>query len=236
MPSKSKPRSWRREFLRVLSQGASIRRAALVAGVDNSTAHRCRRRDPHFAKLWGDALAAAHTALDQGKVPKTFSSVDVRSRVIRSSKTGKASIIAACEGCWNEEVEEKFFTILAATGNVREAARQIEMTTSSLYKRRSIWPAFDQRWDEVIVLATERLAVQLLMTASNLLEPPELPLPDLGEMSVDQAIRVAQLYEGRRRQNGSLRRYSRNAQPVDVEAVKEEIIRKAKLLSSGKRL
>lgn len=231
MPSKTVPPQWRRVFLRVLGQGANVREAALAAGIDHSTAYQYRRRNPHFARLWKDAVGKAREAMAQGQVPEELAFADARPRAIRSSKNGNTCVMAVGEGRWSEEVEEKFFTILAATGNVKEAARQINMSTTSLYNRRKIWPAFDARWDEVICLATERLAVQLLMSASNLLEPPDLPVPDLEGMSVDLAIRVAQLYEGRRRKTGDLRRYDRKRPPVDVEAVKAEIIRKAELLS-----
>lgn len=235
MPSKTAPPAWRRVFLRVLGQGANVRAAALAAGIDHSTAYKYRRHNPHFAKLWNDALGAARQAMAQGQVPEEMAFADARPRAIRSSKDGKTCVMAVGEGRWSEEVEEKFFTVLAATGNVKEAARQIDMSTAALYNRRKIWPAFDARWDEVISLATERLAVQLLMSASNLLEPPDLPVPDLEGMSVENAIRVAQLYEARRRKNGDLRRYDRKRPPVDVEAVKAEIIRKAELLSRASR-
>ena len=77
----------------------------------------------------------------------------------------------------------------------------------------------------------------MLTTATNLLDPAELPLPNISSgtepMSVDQAIRVAQLYEGRQQKNGSLKRHDPKRAPVDVEAVKAEIIRKANLLSGN---
>ena len=75
--------------------------------------------------------------------------------------------MATGAGRWNESVEEAFFTRLAETGNVREAARAIGMSTTALYNRRKIWPAFDKCWDEVVTLATERLALSLLSSSAR---------------------------------------------------------------------
>lgn len=236
MPSKIASPDWVRPFLRALGKCANVQLAARAAGITRPTAYKYRSRSPDFAKSWATAMAMAQKRIASGAEPCELTLPDGRKGILRTTKNGGAQIILTSPGRWNDEVEDKFFTALAATGNVREAARQINMSRPTLYNRRKIWPAFDERWDEVIALATERLAIHLLTSASNVLEPPELAVPDLEFMSVDQAIKVAQLYEARRRKNGDLRRYDPNRPPVDVEAVKEEIIRKAKLLSSGKRL
>lgn len=231
MPSKTTPPEWRRAFLRALGRCANVREAARTAGIDHSTAYQYRRTNPHFARLWADALASGRAALAAGRVPEDVALEDARPRTIRSSRSGKTCVMATGAGRWNKTVEEAFFTRLAETGNVREAARAIHMSTAALYNRRKIWPAFDKRWDEVVTLATERLALSLLTSANNLLEQQEPPLPEFADMSVDQAIRVAQLYEARLRQNGRLRRYDRKRPPVDVEKMKEEIIEKCERMA-----
>lgn len=226
MPSKTTPPEWRRAFLRALGRCANVREAARAAGIDHSTVYQYRKCNPHFARLWAEALATGRAALASGRVPEDVALEDARPRTIRSSRTGKTCIMATGEGRWNGTVEETFFACLAETGNVRAAARAINMSTAALYNRRKLWPSFDQRWDAVVVLATERLAMSLLTSAHNVLEQPDMPLPEFTDMSVDQAIRVAQLYEARRRENGSLRRYDPKRRPVDVEALKEDIIGK----------
>lgn len=236
MPSKTVSPRWVRPFLRALGESANVQLSARAAGIARPTAYKYRSRSPDFAKSWVKAMSSARDCIASEKESTGLKLPDGREGIVRLTKNGGAQIVLTSPGGWNAEVEDKFFTALAATGNVMEAARQINMAQSTLYRRRKMWPAFDARWDEVISLATERLAVHLLTSASNVLEPPELPVPELEPMSVDQAIRVAQIYEARRRKNGELRRYHPNRPPVDVEAVKEEIIRKAKLLSGGKRL
>lgn len=231
MPSKTTPPEWRRAFLRALGRCANVREAARAAGIDHATAYQYRKSNPHFARLWEDALASGRAALAAGRVPEDVALEDARPRTIRSSRSGKTCVMATGAGRWNESVEEAFFTRLAETGNVREAARAIGMSTTALYNRRKIWPAFDKCWDEVVTLATERLALSLLTSANNLLEQQEPPLPEFADMSVDQAIRVAQLYEARLRQNGRFRRYDRKRPPVDVEKVKEEIIEKCERMA-----
>ncbi|MEP7350724.1 MAG: helix-turn-helix domain-containing protein [Sphingorhabdus sp.] len=230
MPSKTTPPLWRRAFLRALYLTANATLSAHRAGIDKSTAYQSRKASPLFARLWDQALADGRAATAAGHVPPEVADSDQRPLTIRSNKSGHVCVMATGEGRWNEEVEAEFFAALAATGNVKAAARAIGMSTTALYNRRKLWPAFDTRWQEVVALASERLAIRLLTSASNLLDPPELPVPDMEPMSVDQAIRVAQLYEGRRRNNGDLKRTDPRRAPVDVEAVKAEIIRKAALL------
>ena len=237
MPSSTTPPLWRRAFLRTLSVTANVTLSAHRAGIDKSTAYSSRHASVLFARLWDQALADARAAIAQGRVPDGAVEITRRPLSIRSGKSGKTCVMATGEGRWNEEVEAQFFAVLAATGNVKVAARAIGMSTTALYNRRKLWPAFDTRWDEVVTLATQQLALRLLTTATNLLDPSELRLPDTSPdtepMSVDQAIRVAQLYEGRRPKNGSLKRHDPKRAPVDVEAVKAEIIRKANLLSGN---
>jgi hypothetical protein len=224
------PPRWRRAFLRALAVTANVTLSAQRAGIDKSTAYQLRKASPLFDRLWTQALADGRAAMAQGRVPDEAAGKDSRSLSIRSSKSGRVCVMATGEGRWNEKAETKFFGALAATGNVKAAARAIPISTTALYNRRKLWPAFDTRWDEVVSLANERLAVQLLTSASNVLDPVQIEVPDF-DMTVDQAIRVAQLYEGRRQRNGSLKRHDAKRAPIDVEAVKADIVRKARLLS-----
>jgi hypothetical protein len=230
MASRTVPLKWRRAFLRALAVTANVTLSARRAGIDKSTAYQLRKVSPLFDRLWTQALVDGRAALAQGRVPDEATERDSRPLSIRSSKSGRVCVMATGEGRWNAGVETEFFATLAATGNAKAAARAIGMSDTALYNRRKLWPAFDTRWDEVVSLANERLAVQLLTSASNLLDPVDVDVPDF-DMSVDQAIRVAQLYEGRRQKDGSLKRYDVKRAPVDVEAVKAEIVRKAALLS-----
>lgn len=51
-----------------------------------------------------------------------------------------------------------FLTELARTGNVREAARTLDLNRSMLTKRRNADPDFAQRWEAALVLAAAALA------------------------------------------------------------------------------
>lgn len=230
MASRTTPLKWRRAFLRALAVTANVTLSARRAGIDKSTAYQSRKASPLFHRLWMQALADGRAALAAGGVPDDGAVIDPRPLSIRSSKSGRVCMMATGEGRWNAEVEAEFFAALAATGNVKAAARTIGMSPTALYNRRKLWPAFDARWEEVVSLASQRLALQLLTSASNTLDPVESEIPDF-DMSVDQAIRIAQLYESRRQKNGELRRYDGKCAPVDIEAVKAEIVRKAGLIS-----
>jgi hypothetical protein len=58
--SASKPRrDWRIPFIEALTKSPSVTHAAVVAGIDRSTAYREYNNDPAFADLWEDAVNAA---------------------------------------------------------------------------------------------------------------------------------------------------------------------------------
>lgn len=233
MASRTVPPQWRRAFLRALAVTANITLSARRAGIDKSTAYHARKQSPLFGRLWAQALADGRAALGRGRIPTEATDLDPRPLSVRSSKSGRVCVMATGEGRWNAEVEAEFFAVLAATGNVNAAARAIGMSTTALYKRCKLWPAFAGRWDEVISQASQNLALQLLTSAANMVDTQEPAAAPGFDMSVDQAIRVAQLYEGRRQKNGTAKRNDAKPAPVDVEAIKADIVRKARLLSRG---
>jgi hypothetical protein len=241
MPYKTVPPLWRRAFLCALGRTANVTSAAKHAGIDPSSAYQHRKRHPHFATLWDQAVADARAAMADGRIPEASVATKAGRKndkaackpgVVRSSKTGHTCVIAPGEGRWNDEVEAQFFDHLAATGNVKASARAIGMSTVALYQRRKLWPAFDALWADTLQLAVNRLDMQLITAASNMLDPPETPVAeDMEPVSVDQAIRIVQLHHKATNRNGALKRHDWRAKPVDVEAVKAEIIRKARAIS-----
>ncbi len=226
MPSRTTPPKWRRAFLRALAVTANVTLAADRVGIDKTTAYHSRKASPLFARLWDQALADGRAAIASGQVPEDAASVTRRPLSIRASCSGKTCIMATGEGRWNEDVEARFFEYLAATANVKAAARAIGMSTTALYRRRRQWPAFDALWEETVRLAVNRLNMQLVEAASNMLDPPHVPVPGLAPVSVDQAIRIVQLNKDRTRQNGDLKRHDWRRKRRDPEEIRASIIRK----------
>jgi hypothetical protein len=250
MPSRTVPPQWRRAFLRALSVTANITLAAHRAGIDKTTAYYARKRSPLFARLWTQALADARAAIAGGRVPKgaadrtrrtrsirplSIRPLSLRPLSIRSSKSGHICVMETGEGRWNEEVEADFFAHLAATANVKGAARAIGMSTTALYKRRKLWPAFDAQWEETVQLAVNRLDMQLIAAASNMLDPPEVPVSDIEPVTVDQAIRIVQLHKDKVNRHGASKRHDWRLKRRDPEEVRASIIRKLDAIERHER-
>lgn len=226
MPSRTVPPQWRRAFLRALAVTANVTLAAHRVGIDKTTAYQSRNASPLFARLWDQALADGRAAIAGGCVPADAADIMRRPLSIRSSKSGNTCIMATGEGRWNEDVEARFFEHLAATGNVKGSARAIGMSTVALYKRRKLWPAFDAQWEDVLRLAVNRLNMQLVTAASNMLDPSDMPVPPLSPVSVDEAIRIVQLHSGSNNRHGTPKRHDWRLKRRDPEEVRASIIRK----------
>lgn len=226
MASRTTPLKWRRAFLRALAVTANVTLAAYRVGIDKTTAYHSRNASPLFSRLWDQAMADGRAAIAEGRVPADAADITRRPLSIRSSKTGNTCIMATGEGRWNEDVEVRFFEHLAATGNVAGSARAIGMSTTALYKRRKLWPAFDSQWEDVLRLAVNRLNLQLVTAASNMLDPPEVPVPELAPVSVDEAIRIVQLHGRGNNRHGNPKRHDWHARRRDPDEVRASIIRK----------
>lgn len=66
---------------------------------------------------------------------------------------------------WSKAGTEKFLTVLAATTNVSEAAREAGMTASSAYERKRRDKAFAAAWAEALEIGFAELEMLLLRQA-----------------------------------------------------------------------
>ena len=226
MPSRTVPPQWRRAFLRALAVTANVTLAAHRVGIDKTTAYHSRNASPLFARLWDQALADGRAAIAGGRVPDGAAGIIGRPLSIRSSKSGNTCIMETGEGRWNEDVEADFFAHLAATANVKGSARAIGMSATALYKRRKLWPAFDAQWEDTLRLAVNRLDMQLIAAASNMLDPSEAPVTGMEPVSVEQAIRIVQLHKEKVNRHGTPKRHDWRLKRRDPEEVRASIIRK----------
>lgn len=225
MASSAKPHSLRRAFLRALSQCGNVSLAAKAVGICSSPLYRLRKRNPHFAELWSNALERGRAAVADGKVPDLLSVSSERKLVVRGSKNGNTKVVCATEGQWDEDKEARFLAHLAATANVTASARAANISTVAVYLRRQQWPAFAAAWDEAKAYAVDRLDFYLIEAATNLFDPPEVPHPEPVPVSFDQAFKLVQ-HAQTTNKRGETKRHGWNRKPVDMDALGEELLRK----------
>ena len=233
MLSRTTPPLWRRAFLRALGQGATVRLAARHAGIGTRQPYTHRSNDPLFAKLWTEAQKRGREALQAGEA-LDLPSVAPRTLTIRQSRTGRTKLVAAGEGQWNEEKERQFLDHLAATGNLDASAQVVGISRTSLYRRRRQWPAFCEAWDLAKADAVDRLELLLIETASNLLDPPKVPVRDLIPMTFDQAMRVVERASDANRR-GQPKRTGWRRKERDPEEIRASILHKLDVIERHER-
>lgn len=232
----AKPSVWRRAFLRALSKTASVKLAAEEVGICRTTPYPLRKANPQFAKLWDQALEDGRARIADGYVPDLLAVTHPVKLTIRTSKTGKTCIAKARPGQIDDDKAAAFLEHLAATANVKAAARALGVSTVALYNYRKQWPAFAAAWDEAKAYAVDRLDFYLIEAATNLFDPPEVPCPDPVPVSFDQALKLVQHAQATNKR-GEAKRHGWRRKPVDVEALKAEILRKIAVIdAAGMRL
>ncbi len=233
------PATWRVAFLRALARGLCIAKAAREAGVEPSSAHSARKRDPAFAAAW-------NRAREQGVVRLSQAEPALRpDEVVCARRDGRPRIQPAGHGRWSAGKEQLFLQELAATGNVRGAARAVGMSTVALYARKAKWPGFADRWRAALREGWERLEEGLLRAAADTLDPPDTappigapaasdrePFRDAAAMTIDQALilwkahRAEVKNEADTRNAGAARR---RAEP-SMDDVRAEVLRRVRAM------
>lgn len=235
MAFSKQPPVWRRAFLRALSLGASVADATRHSGIGPRQPYAHRKKNPHFAKLWAEAQKRGRSRLQSGKPPVILDAAPPVRVTIRASQKGRTAIIATAEQCWDEEKEQQFLMHLAATANVTAAALAVGISLTSLYRRRRKWPAFAAAWAQAKADAVDRLDFLLIEAATNLLDPPEVPVTDPVPVSFDQAMKVVQNYGHDTNRRGERKRWGSNRKPRDPDEIRASILRKLDLIEKHER-
>lgn len=231
-----KPRAgagWRRVFLRALAGGRSIAQAAREAGIDPSSAHRVRQRDPAFAAAWARArergVVRLTTGTDGGKAP-----VLAPDEVVRASKDGRPRIQRAGPGRWSAAKEAVFLETLTGTGNVSAGCRAAGVSNAAAYGRRARLPVFAAQWATALAQGREHLDGLLLGTAVAVLEgaPPEGGA-FVAPMTVEQAITVWKMHRHEVTGEGRRPRHDWRRQPATVEEIRAEVMRRVRAVGGG---
>ena len=221
------PPPWRRVFLRALARSGSVALAAQRSGIDRTSAYQVRKANPAFAASWDRALAAARERLEAAAGPRLRGD-----EVVRASKSGKPCIVRAGPGRWCADSEAAFLDALAASANVKAAARAAGISAVAVYNRRRQWPAFRAAWDAAKAEGYVRIEMLLLHAATATLDPEAAEEArtdgsEPPEMSVDQAMKLLFHRDGAHGARGGRGRgYGWRRQEPDIEEVRAELLRK----------
>jgi len=266
--------AWRRAFLRELARSGSVALAAEKCGIDRSSAYQVRKANPAFAASWERALSFARLRMSAsaeiGAVPRPrplprrgggtrADSAREGKRaprlrgdeVVRASKAGRPCIVRAGPGRWCVDSEQAFLAELAASANVKAAARAAGVSAVAAYNRRRQWPAFAAAWDAARAEGWLRIELLLIHAAGATLdpEPPLRPFdPSTGsglrarderpEMTVEQAMQLWFHRPGARdgAGGGRGRGHGWRRREPDIEQVRAEILRKVAAMEKARRL
>jgi hypothetical protein len=227
-----RPPRWRAPFLRALAKTGNVKLSAERAPVHYSHVYRLRRKDAEFAAAFDAARGAAAVQLAGSPSPSLAKCTGDALRgelVLFCTRTGRPHLRAPRANGWTRAKEKDFLDALASTCVVTTAARMAGVSPSAAYQRRLRWPGFAAEWQVALKNGVQALDLRLLHDANEFMENGYVGIPDdITVKSVDDAIAVLAYHKRQMRDY----RPAWNATPVDVEAVKQSIIRRAQALDA----
>jgi len=204
MTTRMQPR-WVIPFLRALERTGDVRAAAEDAGIDHTTAYLRRRTHGDFASDWERALRAHRERVVGEKAeelegliarpltPLSFAESPSPSRGEGELVGAGAQLRRAGHDRWSARKEKAFFDELAATANVKRAAKAAGVSPNAVYARRLRDARFKAKWAAVLETGRASIEMHLVEAANRTFEPEEI---DSGEVmpnvSVAEAIRITQ--------------------------------------------
>ncbi|HYD38701.1 MAG TPA: hypothetical protein VEA60_13875 [Allosphingosinicella sp.] len=145
-------------MLEVLAETGNKKAAAEAVGARWSSLHWLRSKDADFDRECRAAEAAADERL--AAADDAFAEGD-GFHSIRRTSNGRYQLTAVPKGGWTKRHDDIFFTNLRRTGNINASARATGFDESSAWERYYKWPAFRQRWEEVLDEASLALEFRL---------------------------------------------------------------------------
>ena len=176
-------------FLHYLSRTGNFAFACDRLGRAKSGLYKRRARDPDFDEQCRHAIARSRSHLWQTGEPKARSSGG-KPETVLGTYAGRPQLRRAAPGAMTRVGEQAFLTALAATGNIRLAARSIGIAHSSILHRRETRPGFARAMDEALHTATAMLQLRVIELSRVLSDKDADPPPGaIGALSVHQALR-----------------------------------------------
>jgi hypothetical protein len=198
---------WRKRFLAAMARTANAKLSAQMAGVDPSTAFGLRKRDPGFARDWvrardwgrARAKAAGRPVFPCGRPlgagQAEAERLDPRPLKVRACREGGTETVRCGEGRQSPESDHVFFSNLAAGHGVRRSAAAAGFSTTALYHRRMIDPAFEAQWEAAKAQCLARNDMLLIDSVPLALDPAAAEAAEaLARPTIAEAIRIARLY------------------------------------------
>ena len=237
----------RQAFFDALRATGNQTLAAEAAKVSLSWVTLHRGKDPKFRRLMNEAIAEARARLrehPERRPPSDWGFLDGEELVVKgtggpSTRSGQArgrrvQIARARLHQWTPRIEDRFLAVLAATGNAEAAYTAVGISKGSAYAHRNRWPAFAQRWDEALAMASLNLEFALIRHRGNPFsskeapEPADLPPPP-PEAALHQLHMTKHRLHGIGRKPGGWRKH-------DAEKVRARIVRAAGTIKRAREL
>jgi hypothetical protein len=133
---------------------------------------------------------------------------------------------------WSKAKEKLFFDELAATANVKRAAKAAGVSPNAVYARRMRDARFRAKW---AVLETGRASIEmhLVEAANKSFDPDEIDREIQPKVSVAEAIRIVQVHGSKRQQEMLSSPFAHQAASMseeDIEEARERLFRKIERL------
>lgn len=246
MAERAKEPRWVIPFLRALERTGEVRTAAEDAGIDHSTAYARRRSHMHFAARWDEALRAHSEAVKRNQAEELEALAGLPLPNPSAAERGGTELVGAgCQlkraghGRWSKAREKMFFDELAATANVKRAAKAAGVSPNAVYARRMRDAHFRAKWAAVLETGRASIEMHLVEAANKSFDPDEI---DTGEIqpkvSVAEAIRIVQVHGSKKQQEMLPNVFADQAasmSPDDVEAARERLFKKIERLRARER-
>ncbi len=111
---------------------------------------------------------------------------------------------------WTEARRRDMLEQLATSCNIEASCEAVGMTKPGFYALRARDPAFSEQCRQAMLAGYERLETELLRKAIAAVEAPLAQEPAgevvAGQMSIEQAMRLLERFQGRRQGDAMLRR------------------------------
>ena len=219
MASTRKAPRWVASFLRALERSGAVRRAALDAGVDHTTAYNRRKSHADFAEGWENALRSFDTAQESLRSGRTQEESGQSLDTLGTNGVGVtagADLLVLQPGCdhvraarsgsgrWTPAAEKRFFNALADQANVRRAAAIAGFSTNAIYARRARRPEFRRMWEAAVETGKARLQMLLMEVAEKAFDPELLDVAEEApQVSVTEALNILKAREGKEKELGA---------------------------------
>lgn len=193
--------------MRAVERTGDVRASAEDAGIDHSTAYARRKAHDEFGAAWDAAMyrysvakeerereeIAAFQAGAHGPPPPRPVSLGCPSPAGEGLVVSGTQRKRAGHDRWSDRKEKAFFDELAATANVKRAAKAAGVSANAVYQRRMRNAHFRAKWAAVLETGRAAIEMHLVEAANRSFEPDELDVGDVQpKVTVAEAIKITQ--------------------------------------------